>query len=100
MASKKRFMEAVAEKIGTGKRRPMLKRKGGPTVVIAIGAPKMAPKPAPEMADEDEGEGKPLVCPKCGAELADTPENREYASERQSEMEDESEDEAEDEDED
>lgn len=95
MASKKRFMEAVAEKIGAGKRRPVLKRKGGPTVVIAIGAPKAAPKPAPEMEDEDEGEEKSLVCPKCGAELADTPENREYAAEREDEM-DEDEDEDED----
>ena len=38
MDKSKRFMEAVAEKIGAGKRRPALKRKGGPTVVIASAA--------------------------------------------------------------
>ena len=53
MADKERFMEAVAAKVG--KRKPMMKRKGGPSVIIAIGAPK--PKP---MMDEDEAmpEGK------------------------------------------
>jgi hypothetical protein len=50
MADKERFMEAVAAKVG--KRKPMMKRKGGPSVIIAIGAPK--PKP---MMDEDEEMG-------------------------------------------
>jgi hypothetical protein len=50
MADKQRFMEAVAAKVG--KRKPMMKRKGGPSVIIAIGAPK--PKP---MMDEDEDMG-------------------------------------------
>lgn len=58
MAEKARFMEAVAEKVG--RRKPMMKRKGGPSVIIAIGAPKGPVPPAPmgkkmedEMADED-----------------------------------------------
>lgn len=54
MAEKARFMEAVAEKVG--RRKPMMKRKGGPSVIIAIGAPKPAPmkdKMDDEMADED-----------------------------------------------
>ena len=41
MDKKARFMEAVAEKVG--KRKPMMRRKGGPSVVIAIGVPKPAP---------------------------------------------------------
>lgn len=55
MANKKRFMEAVAEKVG-GKRMPMMRRKGGKpgmAVMIAIGAPK--PKP---MMGEDKAEDK------------------------------------------
>jgi len=55
MANKKRFMEAVAEKVG-GKRMPMMRRKGGKpgmAVMIAIGAPK--PKP---MMSEDKVEDK------------------------------------------
>jgi hypothetical protein len=54
MAEKARFMEAVAEKVG--RRKPMMKRKGGPSVIIAIGAPKPAPmgkKMDDEMADDD-----------------------------------------------
>lgn len=48
-------MEAVAAKVG--KRQPVMKRKGGPTVVIAIGAPKPAPmgeKPGDEMDGEEK----------------------------------------------
>ena len=57
MDKSKRFMEAVAEKVGA-KRRPMMKRKGGPAVLIAIGAPKPAPmgKKADEMEDDEQGE--------------------------------------------
>ncbi|MGA0134275.1 MAG: hypothetical protein ACO3ND_07965 [Opitutales bacterium] len=45
-------MDAVAEKVGA-KRKPMMRRKGPPAVVIAIGAP----KPGPMMGKgEDEGE--------------------------------------------
>lgn len=52
MADKARFMDAVAEKVGA-KRKPMMRRKGPPAVVIAIGAP----KPGPMMGKgEDEGE--------------------------------------------
>ena len=51
MDKSKRFMEAVAEKVGA-KRRPMMKRKGGPAVLIAIGAP----KPGPMMGKKDEME--------------------------------------------
>lgn len=73
-----------------GKRMPVMKRK--PSVVIAIGMPKPALKDqvAEKMKEEPEAEDS-LTCPKCGAELADTPENREYAKMREAEM-DESED--------
>ncbi|MFZ9960018.1 MAG: hypothetical protein ACO3GP_06470 [Candidatus Limnocylindrus sp.] len=54
MDKKERFMEAVAAKVG-GKRRPMMKRKGGPAVLIAIGAP----KPKPEMGEDEMGDEKP-----------------------------------------
>ena len=51
MDKSKRFMEAVAAKVGA-KRKPMMKRKGltgGPAVLIAIGAPKK-----PMMGDKME----------------------------------------------
>ena len=54
MDKKERFMEAVAAKVG-GKRRPMMKRKGGPAVLIAIGAP----KPKPEMGEDEMGDEQP-----------------------------------------
>ena len=58
MDKSKRFMEAVAAKVGA-KRKPMMKRKGltgGPAVLIAIGAPKkpMLGKKEDEMENEDE----------------------------------------------
>ena len=55
MDKEKRFMEAVAAKVGA-KRRPMMKRKGGPAVLIAIGAPKPAPmgKKADEMEEDED----------------------------------------------
>jgi len=55
MDKSKRFMDAVAEKVGA-KRRPMMKRKGGPAVLIAIGAPKPAPmgKKADEMEEDED----------------------------------------------
>lgn len=59
MDKKARFMEAVAEKVG--RRKPMMKRKGGPSVIIAIGAPKGPASPAPmgkKMDDEMEDEGE------------------------------------------
>ena len=72
MASKKRFMEAVAEKV-SGKRKPMLKRKGAPTVVIAIGTPKPGPmqermqermrKHERMMAEENGANGEPSSGP-------------------------------------
>ena len=70
MASKKRFMEAVAEKV-SGKRKPMLKRKGAPTVVIAIGTPKPGPmqermqerKRERMMAEENGATGEPSSGP-------------------------------------
>lgn len=52
MPEKERFMEAVAAKVGA-KRKPMMKRKGGPSVIIAIGAPKPAPMKG-KMDDEAE----------------------------------------------
>jgi hypothetical protein len=57
MEKKARFMEAVARKVG--KRQPVMKRKPGMAVMIAIGAPKPGPmgqKPEDEM--EDKGEEK------------------------------------------
>jgi len=60
MANKKRFMEAVAEKVG-GKRMPMMRRKGGKpgmAVMIAIGAPKPKPMMGKDEADEMDGEEK------------------------------------------
>ena len=68
MASKKRFMEAVVEKV-SGKRKPMLKRKGGPTVVIAIGAPK-PPMQDRKMAEENGNEGEPMSGPSMKPEHA------------------------------
>ena len=50
MDKKARFMEAVAEKVG--RRKPMMRRKPGMAVMIAIGAPK-GPKPDDEMEGED-----------------------------------------------
>lgn len=87
------------------KRTPVMRRKGGPAVIIAFGSPKMdkmaAEQRESEMDDdmddamekEMSDEKDTLTCPKCGAELADTPENREYAAQREEEMADESEDE-------
>jgi cell division protein FtsB len=53
-------MEAVAQKVG--KRTPMMKRKGGPSVLIAIGAPKPGPmmegKMGKDKAEEMDGEEK------------------------------------------
>lgn len=82
-----------------GKRKPVMKRK--PSLVIAIGMPAKGPKGPPmepsekEDTDEEKPEGE-LTCPKCGAELADTEENRAYAKMRADEMESEDEDEDED----
>ena len=55
MPEKERFMDAVAAKVGA-KRKPMMKRKGGPSVIIAIGAPKPGPMMGekPEMEDGEE----------------------------------------------
>lgn len=56
MDKKARFMEAVAEKVG--RRKPMMKRKPGMAVMIAIGAPKKPPM-GDEMEDKmEEGDGK------------------------------------------
>lgn len=60
MANKKRFMDAVAEKVG-GKRMPMMRRKSGKpgmAVMIAIGAPKPKPMMGEDKADEMDGEEK------------------------------------------
>jgi hypothetical protein len=53
--AEKRFMEAVAEKIG--KRQPVLKRKPGMAVMIAIGGPKGPPMertPVKSAQDEED----------------------------------------------
>ena len=56
MDKKARFMEAVAQKVG--KRQPVMKRKPGMAVMIAIGAPKKPPM-GDAMEDKmEEGEGK------------------------------------------
>lgn len=60
MDKSKRFMEAVAEKVG--KRAPVLKRKPGMAVMIAIGAPKKPPMPMAK--DEAEGETEGEAMPK------------------------------------
>ena len=101
-------MEAVAAKVG-GKRRPALKRKGGPAVVIAIGAPKLASKPGPmEKPSEDEAEGEAVPAKSKAAKIAALQEKiaalkaelalLEDGDEMEDEAEDESEDESEDED--
>ena len=70
-----------------GKRKPVMKRK--PSVVIAIGMPKpdLKDQVAKKMDEEPEEAEGGLTCPKCGAELADTEENRAYAKMRADEME-------------
>lgn len=57
MDKRERFMEAVAEKVG--RRKPMMKRKPGMAVMIAIGAPKKPPMGG-EMEDtmDEKPEGK------------------------------------------
>ena len=69
-----------------GKRKPVMKRK--PSVVIAIGMPKpdLKEQVAKKMNEEPEEADGELTCPKCGAELADTEENRAYAKMRADEM--------------
>ena len=59
MDKKERFMEAVAAKVG--KRKPMMRRKGGKpgmAVMIAIGAPKPGPMMGKEKGEEMDGEEK------------------------------------------
>ena len=57
MDKKARFMEAVAEKVG--RRKPLMRRKPGMAVMIAIGAPKKPPM-GDEMEDtmDEKGEMK------------------------------------------
>lgn len=86
------------------KRTPVMRRKGAPAVVIAFGSPKMdkmaAEQREPEADDEEMSESEDtLTCPKCGMQLADTPENREYAKMRADEMDEDEADDATDEDE-
>lgn len=68
-----------------GKRKPLLARKPALVVAIGMGKPK---GPPPTEKDAEMGEDDGLTCPKCGAELADTPENRKYAKMREEEMDD------------
>jgi hypothetical protein len=86
---KARGMEAVVSK--TGRRKLGFKRKEAPGIAIVVGS---AP-PKPEVEDEAE-EGMELECPKCGAMLADTPENRAYLDSKKMTDADEEMDEAED----
>lgn len=62
-------MDAVfskAERAAEGKRAPMLKRKPGVAIIMAVGKPKMGPpgKAMAERPDEDEVEDG--TCPECG----------------------------------
>lgn len=86
------------------KRKPLMTRK--PAVVIAIGA---APsggemknrlrerlgKGAEDEKEYEEKDEDTLTCPKCGAELADTDENRQYAKMRGEDMKESSDEESE-----
>ena len=56
MDKKARFMEAVAQKVG--KRTPMMKRKPGVAVMIAVGAPKPGPMMGKDKGEEMDGEEK------------------------------------------
>lgn len=78
-----------------GKRKPVMKRK--PSLVIAIGMPKpdLKEKGSEKMPEAPKDE-ESLTCPKCGAELADTPENRKYAKMRAEEMDEDEDEESED----
>lgn len=97
MDKKARFMEAVAQKVG--KRTPMMRRKGPPAVVIAIGAPKPGPmeKPSEDEADEEmPAKGKAAKIAALQEKIAAL--KAELALlEDEDEMEDEAEDESEDE---
>jgi len=65
------------------KRKPMLRRKGAPSIIIALGGPPKGME-ADEPEDEEMSDNEDtLTCPKCGAELADTDENREYVAKRE-----------------
>lgn len=88
MAGPRRGMEAVAFK-SASKRRAALKRKGGMSVVIAIGKP--SPKPAmEEEGPEDEAEMEECECPKCGHRFVpgDEAEDSGEGPESEEEMED------------
>lgn len=81
---KRRGMEAVASK--STRRAPVfLRKKAAPSETEAASPPMMEE----EDEDENESEDAPLTCPKCGAELADTEENRAYVKAREDEDEDE-----------
>ena len=56
MDKKERFMEAVASKVG--KRKPMMKRKPGVAVMIAVGAPKPGPMMGKDKGEDMDGEEK------------------------------------------
>lgn len=65
----KRGMDAVIEKSNEamrGKRLPMMKRKPGVAVMIAVGKPKMGPPRTSVMGKPEGGESEDGVCPECG----------------------------------
>ena len=76
---KRRGMEAVASK--SMRRAPVFLRKKAAAAETEAASP-------PMQEEEDEEEDAPLTCPKCGAELADTEENRAYVKAREDEDED------------
>jgi hypothetical protein len=69
-------MDAVLAK--SSRKKPLFRKKGAPSIVIAVGGP--PPKPEMDAPDDEEAPKETLTCPKCGAELADTPENAEYVA--------------------
>jgi hypothetical protein len=70
VAQQRRGMEAVAAK--SARRTPVFTRRRA-----ADAMPDDAEVPPPPMPSADV-----LECPKCGAELVDTPQNRAYVGER------------------
>lgn len=64
----KRGMEAVfakADRAAEGKRAPMMKRKPGVAIMVAVGKPKMGP-PRTAVTGQPDGEDEDGVCPECG----------------------------------
>jgi len=64
----KRGMDAVIEKSQgamSGKRMPMMRRKPGVAIMVAVEKPKMGP-PRTAVTGQKDGEDEEGVCPECG----------------------------------